>query len=220
MAARNVQISEKEIPATTATTDEPLEANEAAVVIPERNLTRAIWTIVYGVALPCVPIIVICSILLYIIFHHRLNTDPGWPQLQVQSNLSEHKQTAHNSTWIASILGTLKHDGGGSAYYVKYNPSTITTIASWTSRIIPYLQSSIMALVAFFAARHIVLKSKHGDDTQLPNPEQLALLIGTLSGSGFAPLKDVLLYRLRRKGKLISPLPAAVSALTIITVMA
>ena len=78
-----------------------------------------------------------------------------------------------------------------------------------------------MALVAFFAARHIVLKSKHGDEhgSHLPNPQQLTLLISVLGGSGFGPLKDTLLHRYHRKEKLIAPLPAAFSALFIITLL-
>lgn len=216
MASKTVQVSEKEISATVSPSEEPLEANEAAEIIPARNLTRAIWAIVYGVALPCIPIIVISAILLYIIFHHQLKLHPGLPIFeQIETNAAH-----HNITTVISDYNKFKKQGGEWAYYVLYNPSTITTIASWTSRIIPYLQSSIMALVAFFAARHIVLKSKHGDESQLPNPEQLTLLIGTLGGSGFGPLKEVFLYRFTRNGRLIHPLPAAVSAFTIITIMA
>lgn len=220
MATRNVEIDEKEISATTTSSEEPLEVNEPAAMAPERNLNRAIWTIVYGVALPCVPLIVICSVLLYIIFKYRLNLNPGLEVLQIPSDDSEHRRTAQNITSVAVGVGILYKKGGSRAYYVRFNPSTITTIASWTSRIIPYLQSSIMALVAFFAARHIVLKSKHGDESQLLNSEQLALLINTLSGNSFTTLKDVLLYKLARQGRLINPLPAAVSVLAIITIMA
>lgn len=212
MATKSVQINEKEITATVSASDEVLEANEAAEVIPERNLTRAIWTIVYGVALPCIPIVVISAVLLYIIFHYRLVLHPGLPELQIPPSSTNDD--------LLSDLSKLKKEGGEWAYYVKYNPSTITTIASWTSRIVPYLSSSIMALVAFFAARHIVLMSKHGEDSRLPNPEQLALLISTLGGNGFGPLREVILYRFVKKGRLVHPLPAAISAFTIITVMA
>lgn len=216
MASRSIRVTEKEISTAGVISEEPLEANEAAEVIPERSLRRAIWTIVYGVGLPCIPIIVISAVLLYIIFRYRLKLNPSLPALQG----SQSDATKHNLTTLVSEFGNFQKRGGEWAYYVRYNPSTITTIASWTSRIVPYLQSSIMALVAFFAARHIVLKSKHGDESQLPNPEQLALLIATLGGSGFEPLKEVFLYRFTRRGRLIHPLPAAVSAFAIITTMA
>lgn len=215
MDSKKIHITEKEI-SLDSSSQELREANEAAVVIPERNLKRAIWTIVYGVALPCIPIIVICAILLYIIFHHQLKLNPGVSVLQVQ-----HAATERNLTTLVADYSNWRKHGGKWAYHVRYNPSTITTIASWTSRIIPYLQSSIMALVAFFAARHIVQKSKHGDDSQLPNPEQLSLLINTLSGTGFGPLKDVVYYRFfTKRGRLVHPLPAAISAFGVITTMA
>jgi hypothetical protein len=202
---REVSSTDKAIGQTSVTT----EANEAVVAAPERNLTQATWTIVWGVALPCIPVVVITTALLYIIFHHRLVLQPGWAALQVPKNKTHLD--------AASLIHVLRQEGGSAAYYVQYNPSTITTIASWTSRVIPYLSSSIMALVAFFAARHIVLKSKHGDDSQLPNPEQLTILISLLGGNGFGPLKDALLHRLVKKEKLINPLPVAFSALAVIT---
>lgn len=78
-----------------------------------------------------------------------------------------------------------------------------------------------MALVAFFSARHIVLMSKHGDEhgSNLPTPEQLSLLIRLLGGNGFGPLRDTLLHRYQRRERLIAPLPAAFSALFIITLL-
>lgn len=107
----------------------------------------------------------------------------------------------------------------GPAWYVDANPSTITTIASWTSRVIPYLTSSIMALVAFFAARKIVTKSRDGSEADLPSPEQLTLLIGLLGGAGFEPLKDTIMHRWAHKTKLVDPIPLAFSALLVITLL-
>ncbi|KAJ9603743.1 hypothetical protein H2200_011929 [Cladophialophora chaetospira] len=196
-------------------TVEPMEASpaavEEAVFKTERRLNQAVWTIVGGVALPCIPIIVITVILLYFIFHHQVHLSQGYEELQPLSSEAHQNVT----DWISLI----RHQGGSAAYYVKFNPSTITTIASWTSRIIPYLSSSVMALVGFFAARHLVLCSKHGDEhgSSLPTPEQLTLLISVLGGSGFGPLRDTILHRYKRKEKLIAPLPAAFSALFIIT---
>lgn len=188
-------------------------ALEDAVVVPEKKLKRAIYAIVAGVALPCIPILVITAVLLYFIFHYRVNLSEGLPEFAPTAN-ETHRDAA---AWITYI----RKEGGNAAYYVAYNPSTITTIASWTSRVIPYLSSSIMALVAFFSARHIVLKSKHGDDqgTQLPTPDQLSLLINMLNGNGFGPLKETALHRYRKREPLIAPLPAAFSALFCITML-
>lgn len=107
----------------------------------------------------------------------------------------------------------------GAAYHFNENPSNMTTVASWNSRIISYLTSSIMALVAFFAARRIVTKSKKGSGSDLPIPEQLTLFIDLLGGKNFEPLKDTILYRWAHKRKLADPIPLAFGALFAITTL-
>ncbi|KAI1628977.1 hypothetical protein EDD37DRAFT_30846 [Exophiala viscosa] len=208
-------ITEKPIVSATVTainaeTDPGALESDAAK--PSRDFKQAIYAIVGGVALPCIPIIVVSAVLLYVIFEHRIVPREGWPDLYVAS-------TQASTDNVTTLIKEIRHQGGKAAYYVRYNPSTITTIASWTGRVIPYLSSSIMALVAFFAARHIVVKSRHGDHTQLPTPEQLTLLISLLGGSGFGPLKETALYRWGRKEKLVAPLPAAFAALGVITLL-
>jgi hypothetical protein len=76
-----------------------------------------------------------------------------------------------------------------------------------------------MALVAFYAAHHLVLRLRLGDGSDLPSPEQLTILITLLGGSGFGSLKDTLFFRYGRREKLMSPLPAAFSALLVITLL-
>ena len=176
---------------------------------PDRDVRNAVWTIVTGVALPCIPIIVILAILLYFIFH-RVKPWNGYAELAMNTNTTQ----KHG---FDARLSYFRHEGGAAAYLVHYNPSTLTTIASWTSRIIPYLTSSIMALVAFFAARYIVQQSKKGDDAVLPDPEQLTILIGLLGNNGVTPLKDTLFYRWLNKERLIHPVPAVFWVLAFIT---
>lgn len=106
---------------------------------------------------------------------------------------------------------------GAPAYYVDFNPSTITTIASLTSRVIPYLSSPIMALLAFFAASHIVQKSQNRDVDHLLDPKQMAILIGLLDGNEMGPMKDALAYSWRMKRILSAPLPATFTASFLIT---
>ena len=178
---------------------------------PDRDVGAAIWAIVCGVGIPCIPVIVISGVLLYFIFHYRIETLPGYPELEIHA---DHVRQHMNTTQRVSDL---RHHGGEPAYYVQVNPSTITTIASWTGRVIPYLSSSIMALVAFFAARRIVTRSKRGDGSDLPTPEQITLLISLLGGNDFGPLKDTLLHRYAHKKKLADPLPMAAFALFIVT---
>ncbi|KAJ9625417.1 hypothetical protein H2204_010390 [Knufia peltigerae] len=209
-------ITEKPIveASVTAVQDDP-NTLEGDTIRPSRDLKSAIYAIVGGVALPCIPIIVVSAVLLYFIFKHRIVPREGWPELYVPRD-----KVGYNSiNNITQAIKDVRYEGGRPAYYVAYNPSTITTIASWTGRVIPYLSSSIMALVAFFAARHIVLKSKRGHPTELPTPEQLTLLINLLGGNGFSPLKDTVLYRWGRKERLVAPLPAAFTALFVITLL-
>jgi hypothetical protein len=119
--------------AVTATI-EPVAASpaavEEAVIKTERRIRQAIWTIVCGVALPCIPIIAITAVLLYFIFHYQIHLSPGWTELR-----SPDAGYSHN---ITSLIQLIRHEGGSAAYYVKFNPSTITTVCfshdkRWTS---------------------------------------------------------------------------------------
>lgn len=180
---------------------------------PERHLAQAIWTIVCGVALPCIPIIVVSTVLLVVIFKYRVVPRDGWPEFYVEPSADDGINN------VTDLIYAIRKEGGAPAYYVDYNPSTITTIAGWTSRVVPYLSSSIMALVAFYAARNIVVKSKRGKHDELPTPKQLTILIGLLSGSGWSPLKEALTHRWGTKERLVAPLPAAFTVLAMISVL-
>lgn len=193
--------------------DDSQDAEESGVRRADRNLKAAIWTIVCGVALPCIPVIIISGVLLYIVLGKRAYPTPGWPELDLHLPENQPK-----SNGVIDTVDWWRHNAG-SAYFVNENPSTITTVASWTSRVIPYLTSSIMALVAFFAARRIVTKSKKGSGSDLPTPEQLTLLIDLLGGKGFEPLKDTILHRWAHKRKLVDPIPLAFGSLFAITTL-
>ena len=120
-----------------------LDVEEAGSIGPNRNVKAAVYAIVCGVALPCVPIIAISGVLLGVIFQHQIVPVDGWPALHIES-------TSKPPLSALGLLSEIRHHGGTWAYYTVHNPSTITTIASWTGRLIPYLSSSIMALVAKF----------------------------------------------------------------------
>jgi hypothetical protein len=197
---------------TTTITERPIseESLEQASAKPSRNFKAACYAIVCGVALPCIPIVVVSVVLLYVIFKHQVIPEPGWPELRLNTD-------AKSPTTALELISNVRHQGGNWAYYTAYNPSTVTTIASWTGRVIPYLSSSIMALVAFFSARRIVTKSKRSDGTDLPNPEQFTLLISMLGGNSFGPLKDTMIYRWAKKERLVDPLPTAFAALFAVT---
>jgi hypothetical protein len=185
---------------------------ESGIQRPERRVTAANIAILAGVLLPCIPIIVVSGALLGLLFYHRIDLNPGFADLRIpEAELAQDNIT----DWISLI----RKQGGEWAYYVEYNPSTLTTVASWTSRILPWCASSIMALVAFYAARHIVLKSNRGDGSDLPNPRQLTILINVLEGSSWGPIKDTVRHRYTTKEPLAAPLPASVLALFAITLL-
>lgn len=158
-----------------------------------------------------VPILAILILLLSLIYSYKIDAWPGYHEFRLHGTTVK---TQHGSL---DDFTDLRLNGGHAAYLVRYNPSTLTTIASWTSRIIPYLTSSIMTLVTFFAARYIVQQSKKGDDAVLPNSEQLTLLIGLLGGSGLEPLQDTLCHRWLTKEILINPVPAVFWVFSFIT---
>ncbi|OQN95665.1 hypothetical protein B0A48_18189 [Cryoendolithus antarcticus] len=190
--------------------DTLIKDNEAAFAKPDRDLAKAVWTIVCGVALPCIPVIVISAVLIWFILSKQVKTQRGWPDFYIQAT------TAQRNLNVTETIYDWRHMAG-PALFTQRNPSTITTIASWTSRVIPYLTSSIMALVAFFAARRIIVKSQRGEGVDLPSPQQLTLLIGLLGGNSLEPLKDTLLHRYQHKRKLADPIPMAFTALFMIT---
>ncbi|KAK5677772.1 hypothetical protein LTS10_009655 [Elasticomyces elasticus] len=183
------------VPESDTTPKDELDHEEetGGYVKPDRNVAAAVWTIVCGVGIPCIPVVVISAVLLYFIFHYEIETHTGYLELQLQTTQAHHTMNA------TERLLDIRHHRGKPAYYVHYNPSTITTIASWTGRVIPYLSSSIMALVAFFAARRIVVRSKRGDGSDLPTPEQLTILIGLLGGNGFGPPRILSFIALRTR---------------------
>jgi hypothetical protein len=76
-----------------------------------------------------------------------------------------------------------------------------------------------VALVAFFAARHIFQQSKKGDEGVLPDPERLTILISLLGGNGITPLKDTLFYRWLKKEQLVLPVHAVFWVLAFITIL-
>lgn len=112
----------KEEPIATVTSVEtsPVEI-ESAHLKTERRVRQAIWTIVGGVALPCIPIIVITTVLLYFIFHHQVHLSPGWEALRP---ITDDQQNF--TSWLSQV----RHGGGSAAYYVEFNPSTITTVSN------------------------------------------------------------------------------------------
>ncbi|KIX96774.1 uncharacterized protein Z520_07494 [Fonsecaea multimorphosa CBS 102226] len=198
------------------TTTEDVPAEEDVVRINHEHAERmdgAFLSIVFSAAIPCGLIIVVTAILLGVIYVNKVDTYTGWSELHVGQN------GTNTSTGVWAAINSWKKHGGNAALFVNFNPSSLTAVASLTGKIIPYLSSSIMALVAFFVARRIILVSKDSQGHELPTPRQMSLLIQLLGGNSYGPLKDTVHYHIKHKKRWISPIPHAFSALAAVTAL-
>ncbi|KAK0758038.1 hypothetical protein N5P37_009336 [Trichoderma harzianum] len=133
----------------------------------------------------------------------------GLPELQSSGNISSAPR---------SIISNFMVSGGSSAYYVLFNPSSLSTIASAAGKLLPYLSSTITGLMAFFAANSMNQMSQEGQVNKLLTPKQLSVLLGLLV-SGWHGLWDAICYRVKRGSKFDGPLFGVVTILTITTIL-
>lgn len=173
-----------------------------------KSRNDAYLSILLAAGVPFIIVATICGVLLGLTFTNRVILEPGWPELQPPVSPN------NSSTSLRTQAESFKDNGGSGAYYIQFNPSSLTTIASWTGKVIPYLSSATMALAAFFAANHIREKSQTGRDEELLTPHQLSLLLGLLSG-GAEQLWDTVRYRCRRGRHLPKPIPLVFTTLSI-----
>ena len=204
----------QESPRTPATTVTELQTPKTLSDEPTHppSIEGAQTDLLLGAFLPCVPVVLISALLLCLIFSHQVDLDPGWELLQTPTT----KNTSDAGT-LAEIL-QLKTTGGDAAYYIDFNPALLVAIAAWTSKILPFITGSSMALVAFFAGRRILDATKTNKTTQLPTPHQVSILINLLHGAGFRPLIDTVMYRLKSHEPLVQPIPLAFGALSFIVI--
>ena len=181
---------------------------------PVVSMEGGLLDLMLGAFLPCVPVVVVTSLLLTLILYHRVEIDPGWPMLQTPTLANFSSLGLANNTLKVQAL-----HGGDAAYFVRYNPATLAAIASWSSKIIPFLTGSSMAVIAFFAGRRILDASKAKRPNDLPTPHQTSILIKLLSGAGAKPLWDTVVYRWQNHEHLAQPIPLAFNALLAIVVV-
>lgn len=193
---------------TELDTSAPEESSKSPV-----SIDGALLDLLRGAILPCVPVILITTLLLTLIFYHQVDLDRGWELLQTPLS------GAVSNADITTNTVKLATKGGDRAYYVRYNPATLAAIASWTSKIIPYLTSSSMAVIAFFAGRRILNASAHDKAGQLPTPHQMSILINLLRGSGASPLWDAVVYRWEHPERMVQPIGLAFGALSYLMII-
>ncbi len=78
----------------------------------------------------------------------------------------------------------------------------------------PFVTSTSMALVAFFAGRRIIDVTKARKEQAMPTPHQMSILISLLNGSSFGPLWETVKYRYQNHERLVQPVPFAFWSLT------
>ena len=201
-----VTVAEVETPITPSASSPFLKDNEKE---SSTKIKGAVPDLLYGALLPCIPVVVVSASLLALIFYHRVQLDSGWESLQAPT-----KENVYDSKTNRIISFT--QSGGSHAYYIRFNPAILAAIASWTSKIIPFITGASMAVVAFFAGRRILDATKGNQPEQLPTPHQMSILISLLGGNGIAPLRDTMLYRWQNHERLAQPIPMAFGALSFI----
>ncbi|KAJ9626686.1 uncharacterized protein PV06_01505 [Exophiala oligosperma] len=206
---------QEEIREAPRTTVEDVTPEDTIFVNQEHaeRMDGAFLSIVLSASIPCGLVIIVSAILLGVIYGFEVDRNRGWPQLLLA-------QDAGGQLGLWATLNDWKKTGGDAAIFVDFNPSSLTAIASLTGKIIPYLSSSIMALVAFFVARRVILISQQGKNHELLSPHQMSILIGLLGGNSYGPLKDCVHYHVKHKKRWLAPIPHAFSALAIVTALA
>ncbi|KAL7794117.1 hypothetical protein V8C43DRAFT_315038 [Trichoderma afarasin] len=166
-------------------------------------------TILLAFTLPCLAMASASGFLIGIIFKNRVSLNPGLPELQASGNVSSAPR---------SIISNFMVSGGSQAYYVIFNPSSLSTLASAAGKLLPYLSSTITGLMAFFAASSMNQISQQGQVSKLLTPKQLSVLLGLLV-SGWHGLWDAICYRVKRGSKFDGPLFGVVTALAITAIL-
>ena len=176
------------------------------------KIEGALPDLLYGALLPLILVVLVSTLLLAIVFTHQVGIDSGWYSLKDPTS-----ETVSNSSWNRTL--EFEATGGNAAYYIRYNPATLAAIASWTSKMIPFITSYSMAVIAFFAGRHILEATKDHKTGQLPTPRQMSVLIKLLNGTDTSPLWNTLKYRWQNREHLVRPIPLAFGALSFVIVI-
>jgi hypothetical protein len=169
-----------------------------------------------GAFFPCIPVTAVCATLLSLIFSNQIKE----PYTIVQE--VSQVQKAHFLNQTLAEVSKIKA-GGDNVYWLwatkSTTPGTLHMIASITGKVMPFITSTSMALVAFFAGRRIIHITKVNKQKQMPTPHQMSILISLLNGSGIKPLWETLKYRYQNHEGLVQPVPLAFWSLTWIVVL-
>ena len=186
----------------------------------EKHSLRAYTSLLIVAATPSCLVLLGAGLVVGLVFANRVDIHAGQPGLRLSSspNPSSVSSTANGSVTLLNQAADFVNTGGSRAYYIRFNPSSLSTVASLTGKIIPYLSTAMMGLVAFFAADYIRTISRSGQTEKLLVPKQMTLLLGLLSGK-LQYLWDTVVYGTRRGNNLRNPVPFTVGAFVFITLL-
>ncbi|KPI44463.1 uncharacterized protein AB675_8296 [Cyphellophora attinorum] len=209
------EASAKVATAAIATEVQPVEQPKADTVQGE-TLQGATLSLLIGAFFPCIPVALVCSILLSIILGNQIKA----PFVVLEQVHIVPVTGTINQTLTA--INSLKK-GGDDVYWLwaktATTPGTLHTIASVTGKVMPFITSSTMALVAFFAGRRLIQVSRKEKKESMPTPYQMSLLINLLNGSGIQPLWNTSHYWWTHHIPLVRPVILAFWSLTWIVVI-
>jgi hypothetical protein len=189
-----------------------LQNTEVVATEEENGKSRsgAYTSIILAAAIPSLLVLSVTGVLLGLTLKNRVIINPGLPELKASPSSS--------NTASPNNFDNLVQTGGANAYYINFNPSSLTTIASVTGKFIPYLSSAVTGIAAFFAANSIHKTTQREQDAKLLTPKQMSILLGLLL-SGWQGTWDSICYRAKRGNRFNGPLLAVVITLTVTTLL-
>ncbi|KAF2151988.1 hypothetical protein K461DRAFT_313753 [Myriangium duriaei CBS 260.36] len=165
-------------------------------VVPQvRHIKNRIATITWSFSIATLPILLLNAALIYLVFRFRVKVDTiPFPRLAYPFLVD------------------------GSAYYINLSPTFLIFVSSWASSAAPLCAGMLVTLGSFPICKAYLTKIKRGDESALPTPYQLSLIIRFFNGGSFNALWFWLLYCFgwrRRQGQ-----SAPVKQVALITIMA
>ena len=155
------------------------------------------WALEIGLASAIVilPMIILTVVLLVLVFGHQMPN--------------------HSSTYSYNNETELPL---GSAYYVDYSATTLVYIASLSSTLATLIVSAAMILFSYSLARSMALDSDANDNSKLPSPFQLQLLIRMVDGR-LTALGAYFMYVFGKKKRKVTVVPVLWQAVSMMLVL-
>ena len=168
---------------------------------PHKRLGGATMDILLAAAISILPMLSLAAVLLSIVFVNIVH-----PVSRTSASSSENS------------LPTLGFVDDPAVYYVAFNSTSLTTVASWASTLAALLPGFFMTLLWYHSALSIGQRSQAGDIAELPTSFQFNLFLAMRTG-GLLPLWDWIQYSFSRHGRKQSPILSTTGGVLLMTVI-